>query len=97
MSRKDRIERMGKQVPKTLDEINDDVDLGMSRGLKQQRISLPNLKDPLAVNRPMGPNMDVKPLKEYTHDPDIFSKNVLKVRTTGMCYKEIPFHIRPRG
>ena len=45
----------------------------------------------------MGPNMDTKQLTEYIHDPDKFFKNILKVRTTGMCYKEIPFHVTPKG
>ena len=35
MKRNDRIERMGGKVPKNLDDMVEDVDLGMSRGLKQ--------------------------------------------------------------
>lgn len=97
IKRKDRIEKLGRKFPTTFEEIEGDVDLGLKRGMQQNRLSLPDLKEPLCVNRPVGKDVDMIQTTEYTHDPTKLFKNISKVRTHGMCYKEIPFHTIPQG
>ena len=46
--------KVGKFIPKSVEEIEADVDIGLEPTLKPTRIGLPKSNEPLVVDRPIG-------------------------------------------
>ncbi|CAG9335550.1 unnamed protein product [Blepharisma stoltei] len=93
--KQNELQRTGKIVPLTKEEMEKDPDLGISRDLlKEPMLSLPNASDQLFVNKQIG-LYENSHSNDNMHDPDRAIKNVRKKAIDRKKFKEVPYSLTP--